>query len=171
MAPLTLFKDALREEGTPWHIKCLGNVSLEDMRHFISFYGWPPSRSAWLMGSFAFWVIDLRRLGPPLRARALARGFPSCSGSTSTLALMRWPPRATLARVAVGVFWSLGCRSSVFGASSPRKSLSDGFSGSFNALWWFLRLATRHRLRVFFSSVFLAFWVLFTFPLFFGFAL
>jgi hypothetical protein len=32
--PYSLSKDALREEGCLWLIKCLGHVSLNDVRHF-----------------------------------------------------------------------------------------------------------------------------------------
>jgi hypothetical protein len=60
------------------------------------------------------------------------------------------------ASVAVGVFWSLGCRSSVFGASSLRTRLFGGFSGSFRTL---------------ISGISFVFWLLFAFPLFFGFTL
>jgi hypothetical protein len=39
------------------------------------YYRWLPRHSTWLLGSFAFWVVDLQRLGPPLRARASPGGF------------------------------------------------------------------------------------------------
>jgi hypothetical protein len=31
---LTLSKDALKDEGTPWFIKCSGEENLSDMEHF-----------------------------------------------------------------------------------------------------------------------------------------
>jgi hypothetical protein len=40
--PYSLSKDALKEEGTPWLIKCSGEGNLSDVRHFNT----PPSRVA-----------------------------------------------------------------------------------------------------------------------------
>jgi hypothetical protein len=34
MDPLTLSKDALRENGTPWLIKCPGEENLSNVGHF-----------------------------------------------------------------------------------------------------------------------------------------